>query len=79
MAKSKKPRRRARRSALPKGAYRLPTGGYVSTGPWTEYKSQRGPRRIRIVAVHRDEADVEKLARALIEIARKMRHDSEGR
>ena len=59
-------RRKARaHQALPKGAYRLPTGGYVTTSIGNP--NSRG-RHIRIVAVHRDEPDADKIARALIEI-----------
>jgi hypothetical protein len=54
------------RTRLPKSAYRLPTGGYVteSVGP----ANKRG-RRIRIRAVHRDEIDADNVAQALIAIS----------
>jgi hypothetical protein len=47
---------------LPKGAYRVPGGGYVTVGKPT----QIGERSIRVVAVHRDPPDMEKLVRALL-------------
>jgi hypothetical protein len=58
------------RNGPPKGAYRLPTGGYVteSVGPL----NKRG-RRVRIVAVHRDEPDPRKVANALIAIVLEQR------
>ena len=49
---------------LPKGAYRLPTGGHV-----TESHKWAGNRRITIRAVHKDPPDLDKLARALILLA----------
>jgi len=52
---------------LPKGAYRLPTGGYVTTGKWSP-PDHRG-QRIRTVAVHRDPPDIKKLARAFLQLA----------
>jgi hypothetical protein len=58
-------------SKLPKGAYRLPTGGYVTVGRWTPV-GPSGKRQIRIVAVHRDPPDMDKLARALIALADQM-------
>jgi hypothetical protein len=67
MSKHKRRRSRARnRSGPPKGAYRLPTGGYAVEGPWGP-PNKRG-RRIRMVAVHRDEPDVDKMIRALLGI-----------
>ena len=69
MSKRKPRRRRSRAkktSALPKGAYRLPTGGYVRSGPTTAPNKQG--RRFRIVAVHRDEPDVDKITRAMLDI-----------
>jgi hypothetical protein len=66
MSKHKRRRARAKNpNALPKGAYRLPNGGYAteSVGP----PNKRG-RRIRICAVHRDAPDVDKMVRALLGI-----------
>lgn len=50
---------------LPKGAYRVPGGGYVS-----ESRHLVGKRVIIIRAVHKDQLDIEKLARALLRLAR---------
>jgi len=52
---------------LPKGAYRLPTGRYVTVGKWSE-PDRRG-RRTRITAIHKDPPDIDKIARALIRMA----------
>ena len=65
---TKRRRRRSRSTRLdsrPKGAYPLPTGGYVSdsVGPL----DKRG-RRIRIRAVHRAEIDPKAVAQVLIAI-----------
>jgi len=49
---------------LPKGAYRLPNGNYI-----TESRHDVGGRRITIRAVHRDPPDYEKLAEALLWLA----------
>jgi len=65
MSKSRR-RSRAKPGALPKGSCRLSDGGYVVAGPWSP-PSKRG-RRIRIVAVRRDEPDANKIARALLDI-----------
>ena len=45
---------------LPKGAYRLPTGGYVT---------ESHGHNITVRAVHKDPPDIEKIARALIQLA----------
>lgn len=66
---SKRPRRSRRKSALPKGAYRLPQGGHV-----TESVHVAKGRRIRIRAVHRAEPDYKKLALALLELAKQQRN-----
>ena len=68
MSKRRRPRRSLARhpNGLPKGAYRLPTGGYVVEGPWGP-RNKRG-RRIRIIAVHRDQPDAAKIAQALLAI-----------
>lgn len=63
---------------IPKGAYRLPTGGYAVAGAWFKYVGQRGQRRIRIVGVRRDSPDEHKIARVLMEIARRMERDVSG-
>ena len=57
-------------SQLPKGAYRLPTGGYVTVGKWGP-PDHRG-RRIKIIAVHKDPPDIDRIARALIMMAEDM-------
>lgn len=62
MAKRK---RRARRSARPKGSYPLPTGGYVST---STYRSPRTRRVLRVRAAHRAEPDAKAVAQALVAI-----------
>lgn len=67
--------RRRRRSApknrMPKGAYRLPTGGYM-----TERVHAARGRTIRIRAVYRDEPDIKKLVAVLLDLARhKLDHD----
>lgn len=62
----KKRRKSRARGQLPKGAYSLPTGGYVVSG-----RSCRMPngRSIRIVAVHRDPPNYELLAKAFLALA----------
>ena len=67
-----KPQKRRRRrswlaSGLPKGAYRLPCGGYARQ--LIGLVDGRG-RRIAIVAVRRDPPDLELLAKAFVEVAR---------
>lgn len=57
-------------SKLPKGAYRLPDGNYVTVGNWSE--PDHCGRRIRITAVHTDPPNIEKLARAFLMIAEEM-------
>lgn len=59
---------------LPKGAYRLPTGGYV-----TESRGLAGKRMIIIRAVHKDPPDLDKLARALIQLADQMNKEEQER
>ena len=61
MKKSNKPRRPTR----PKGSYPLPNGNYVTKGR----VDCSGKRAIWIEAVHKDPPDMEKLARALLELA----------
>lgn len=71
MSKPKK-RRRSRSKypdALPKNAFRLPTGDFV-TSTSSVYMSQRGPRRITVTGVRRAHPDLRLLAQALIELAR---------
>ncbi len=50
---------------LPKGAYRLPTGGYVTK---SSGHTQSG-RKITIRVVHNDPPDCERLARAFLALA----------
>lgn len=52
------------RSKLPKGAYPLPTGGFVS-----ETRAQVGKRRITIQALHREQVDAKELARLFLMVA----------
>lgn len=54
---------------LPKGAYRLPNGNYVTVGKWSKPVDRAGKRRIRIEAVHKNPPDIERLAKALIQLA----------
>lgn len=57
---------------LPKGAYRLPNGNYVTVSKWSDPIDRAGKRRIRIVAVHKNQPDLDKLAKALISLAETM-------
>jgi len=57
---------------LPKGAYRLPNGNYVTVGKCSDPIDRPGKRRIRIVAIHKDQPDLDKLAKALISLAETM-------
>lgn len=69
MSKPKKRRKsRAMPGSLPKGAYRLPTGGYV-TEPRSMTVSPTG-RQISIVAVRREHPDLQQLAQALVALAK---------
>jgi hypothetical protein len=75
MSRAHHHRRRSRSrnlEGLRKGAYRLPTGGYVTES--VGLPNKRG-RRIRIVAVHRQEPDPKKIADALIAIILERQHD----
>ena len=66
------------RGQLPKGAYRLPTGGYVVSGRFSRMSNGRS---IRIVAVHRDPPNYELLAKAFLALAKQVnleRHRSES-
>jgi hypothetical protein len=70
----KKPRkRRPSRSKYPgallKGSFRLPTGGYV-TSTSSVFASQRGPRRITVIGVRRENPDLKLLAQTLVELAK---------
>ena len=74
---NKRRKSRAKLGSLPKGAYRLPTGGYVTAG---SVGAMPDGRRIRIQVVRRDQPDLERFARALVEIARaKIDADNEQR
>jgi hypothetical protein len=64
MSKASRRRRRSRRKgALPKGAYRLPTGQHVVVTHHT-IKS----KRYRVTGVHKAQPNVELLARTLLEM-----------
>ena len=63
---------------LPKGAYRLPNGNYVTVGKWSDPIDRAGKRRIRVVAVHKDPPDMEKLARALMWLAEDLSRRAES-
>jgi len=52
---------------LPKGAYYLPNGNFI-----TEHRHQVGNRRITIRAVHKNPPDYEKLARVFLVLAEDM-------
>lgn len=68
MSKSRKRRRsRAHSRALPKGAYRLPGGNYVTTSAGDVV--YRG-RRITVVGVRRAEPNLQLLATVLLDLAR---------
>ena len=57
-------------SALPKGAYRLPEGGYVVKPTEHHYVSKRGEsRRLIVTGVRREQIDTERLAKVLLAIA----------
>ena len=76
MHKPKKSRAsRARPGGVPKGAYRLPTGGYV-TKPVTGSPDAKG-RRIAVVGVRRDPVDLELLAKALLQLADDVRRQQQ--
>jgi len=61
MKKSNEPTRAKR----PKGSYLLPNGNYVTKGR----VDCSGKRMIWIEAIHKDPPDMEKLAKALLELA----------
>jgi hypothetical protein len=59
--------KRRRTYLLPKGAYRLPTGGYM-----TNQVAQPTPKNGLVIrSVYRDEPDIRKLAWAVIELLQK--------
>lgn len=64
----------SKRIGLPKGAYRLPNGNYVteSVGP-----PDKDGRRLKFVALHRAQPDVHLLSRALMHVAKQHEHDSD--
>ena len=68
MSKRKKRRSRAKPGTLPKGVYRLPAGGYVTT-PRSMTTGPNG-RKISIVAVRREHPDLQQLAQALVALAK---------
>lgn len=57
----------------PKGAYRVPEGGYMVEGLSVTTKSSRG---IRVVAHHEEHVDVEATAKIVIDVAKRL--DDEG-
>jgi hypothetical protein len=71
----KRPSRSKYPDALPKGAFPLPNGNYVTTS--ISEPDARG-RRIRIRAVHRAEPDLKLLAQALIAQAEQMARESKN-
>lgn len=76
MSKDAQPDKQSRHSKLPKGAYRLPTGGYLIN---SETSSVQGNRQIRVMAVHREQPDAEKIAKVLIAVALKLREQQRAR
>ena len=69
MKKPEKRRRsRVKPGGLPKAAYRLPTGGYVMK-PRSMAVGPNG-RWISIVAVRREQPDLQLLAKALVALAK---------
>ena len=71
MPKPKKRRRsRAKPGALPKGAYRLPSGGYITKPISSVVGTGHNQRRIAVSALRRDQPDVQLLAKAFLELAR---------
>lgn len=71
MSKSSRKRRKSRakkRSGLPKGAYRVPGGGYMLDDADVITFSEDGKRYRRSRAVFKDNIDTKKLARALIAV-----------
>ena len=63
-------------NALPKGAYLLPNGNYVTT---TIGSADARGRRLRIRAVNRAEPDAKLVARALIELVIEQKRDAQSR
>jgi hypothetical protein len=68
MKKSNKPPRPKRL----KGSYPLPNGNYVTVGKWSDPIDRAGKHRIRIVAVHKNPPDMDKLAKALLYLAEQL-------
>ena len=67
MSKPRKRRpSRAKPGSLPKGAFRVPTGGYVTRSVGSP--DAKG-RRIVVVGLRRDPVNVELLAKALLQLA----------
>ena len=71
----KRRRSRAKPGALPKGAHRLPTGGYMTKPSGSIVGSGHNQRKIAIVALRRDPPDVQLLAKAFLELARQKSDD----
>jgi hypothetical protein len=66
---SKRRRSRSKPGVLPKGAYRVPSGGYVTAPQTVVAGPSRNERRISIQAVRRDPPDFRLLATALVALA----------
>ncbi len=80
MSKSNPRRRRSRskHSGLPKCAYRLPTGGYVTESTYHTVDARSGkPRVIKVIAHHYAQPDVDQVARALLAIVLDERQDDQ--
>ena len=72
-------RRRPSPTGLPKGAYRLPTGGYIIDD---KQPVTHNGRTIRVVGIRREQPDLQRLARVFIEHVKaeqaKQRHDEQN-
>lgn len=74
MAQRKKRRSRAKHpGGLPKGAYRLPTGGYAEI--IGRFQTRRG-QQFHIVGIRREQPDVERIAQAVLELARQLAREA---
>lgn len=79
--KQKRSTSRASASALPKGAYRLPEGGYTGKPSTTYYKNARGQlRKMTVQGAFRDQPDADSFAKVLLKLAKeeKEKRDAES-
>ena len=56
---------------LPKGAHRLPTGGYEFSNLPKTKPAKDAPTQIRVHAVYREQVDVKRLAQVLIDFQKR--------